>query len=394
MHTLITNTHELRAYCDEAKGASPLCVDTEFIREDSYLPRLELIQINADGKIALIDYPALEDASPLWDLLYAPDTAKVFHAADQDLALLYQESGRKLTGVFDTQIAAAFVGWGEQIGYGQLVKLVTGKGLAKAHSYSAWSARPLEEAQLEYAADDVRFLPRLAEALQTRLEELGRLEWVAEEFRAMEDAAASGPTPPELLYQRVRGADSLDRKDLAILRELAIWRDDEAQYLNRIPVRVVRDEVLISLARHRPQGLQELKNTRGLRISGGEQEARRILSAIQRGLAADPETWPQRPEYRQTTPARQAVVHLLQTFIRLRSLESQIAWGLLASGSELELLASGEYGGGKDGLRVLEGWRYDLVGEDLLRLMRGELALTVGADDSRLRSVETNGAEG
>lgn len=377
-------------YCARHQEDYCFYIDTEFVGEESYLPRLEVIQVLAGNEVAVIDYQAVHDPEPLWSLLHREDSEIVLHSGSQDLSLLYFASRKPVTNVFDTQIAAAFLGMGEQPGYADLVNQVTGVALAKSQSYSSWSRRPLTEAQISYAADDVRYLPEVYQWLKQELNSLGRLEWVKQAFQQLEDNAAAESTPAEELYLRIKGAGRLDRKDLAILRELAIWRDEEARSQNRPLQRILRDEILVHLARQKPKSMQDLRAMRGFPVNQVDHLGPDILGAVKQGLNKPKEQWPVRLEGKPLDPKAQQLSSLLSVLLRIRAVENRIAPSLIASSSDLEALAALGVEARPGSLQVLSGWQYELVGCDLLRLVRGELAIGVDPATGSIRVVEIN----
>jgi ribonuclease D len=211
-----------------------MALDVEFIREETYVPQLALIQMAVEDVCAIIDPLAVDDLTPLRDLLDSPDVLKVLHAPAQDLEILYWHLGRLPVHLFDTQTAAALVGLGEQLSYGHLVKRLLHMTLPKGESYSKWMQRPLTPAQIAYALDDVRYLLPLHELLTTRLEEMGRAAWAREEFRKFENPERYG-RDPGALFRRIRRGRTLGPEGLAILRELVVWRDQEAQQRDKPP---------------------------------------------------------------------------------------------------------------------------------------------------------------
>lgn len=388
----ITTASDLAAFCTNARGESAIYLDTEFIGEESYHPRLEIIQVAAAGKIAIVDYPAIPDLSPLWAILADSAVEKVFHAGQQDLALLSRAAGSSLCNTFDTQIAAAFVGWGEQVSYSDLVNAACGVRLSKSHTYSTWGRRPLSAAQLAYAEDDVRYLPEITRRLKDDLARLGRLEWAREEFEAQEQAAVSGPVPVEDVYERVKGAMSLRPRDLAILRELAAWREDEAKRRDRPRQSILRDPVLVSLARHAPRSVNALREILSFPGHVIERYGRDLVDAVARGLAVPKDQLPRKRERREANGDRPLVVSLLQTLVRLRASEREIAQGILARSNDLEDLADLGPKASEGDLRILQGWRWEMVGRDLVRLLRGEITLAMDAASGRPAAVERTGA--
>jgi len=278
----ITSRQALHELCSELKDCPRLALDTEFVGEDSFVPRLELIQIATDSTAAVIDFPAVSDGGslePLWDIVCNPAVQKVVHAGRQDLDLFAVHAGRIPKPFFDTQIAAAMVGYGPQVAYASLVQRVHGKRLDKAHTFTNWSARPLSPDQLSYALEDVTFLLAIHDHLQTRLSEFGRLEWIGEEFARLEDAVGETRGEPQERYQRVRGWDQLKPKSLAVLRALAAWREGEAKRRNVPRGRVLRDEVLLQMARHPPRSVQELRSVRGVHGSEVDRNGEALVGA-------------------------------------------------------------------------------------------------------------------
>lgn len=386
---LITSTKQLAGFCNDVSGARQLFVDTEFVREETYYPQLELVQVMADGQIGLVDVRATGNLGPLLEMLEDPSIEKVFHAAQQDLELFYQCAGRPVRHVFDTQIAAAMVGLGEQVGYGQLVKTLTGVSLIKTQAYTAWNTRPFTPAQLEYAADDVRHLPTVTQALKERLEDLGRADWAREECQRLEEKAQKPECPAEELYLRVSGVERLSPKELNVLRALAIWRDETARRRNIPPQKLLKDNSLVNLARQQPVTLAEIRDLRGFPAGVAERHGAEIARTVAEALKLPKEQWPRRLPVREVDASTQALVNILATFLRIRAQEQQIAWGLLATARDLEELVERTPGVSKGDLPILDGWRYELAGRDLLRLLAGEISLTVDPVTARPVARET-----
>lgn len=386
---LITSTKQLAGFCNDVSGARQLFMDTEFVREETYYPQLELVQVMADGQIGLVDVRSTGNLGPLLEMLEDPSIEKVFHAAQQDLELFHQCAGRPVRNVFDTQIAAAMVGMGEQVGYGQLVKTLTGVSLIKTQAYTAWNTRPFTPAQLEYAADDVRHLPAVTEALKERLEELGRTDWAREECQRLEEKAQKPECPVEELYLRVSGVERLSPKELNVLRALAIWRDETARRRNIPPQKLLKDNSLVNLARQQPVTLAEIRDLRGFPAGVAERHGAEIARTVAEALKLPKEQWPRRLPVREVDASTQALVNILATFLRIRAQEQQIAWGLLATARDLEELVERTPGVSKGDLPILDGWRYELAGRDLLRLLAGEISLTVDPATARPVARET-----
>lgn len=375
--------------CAHLRGARRIGLDTEFIGEDRFMPRLELIQIAVGDTCVVVDVPAIGSLDGLGEILADPTIEKIFHAGRQDLELLAAHTGQVPAPFFDTQIAAAMVGYGLQVAYSQLVQKVTGQKLDKAHTFTNWSQRPLTPEQLAYAFEDVQFLFQIHDHLLKRLKSLGRMEWVQEEFARLQAAVGSAPKNPRERYRRIRGWENLKPKQAAVLRELAAWRDEEAQRRNVPRGRVIRDEVLIELARRPPQTVEAMKGIRGLHGSEVDKRGEAILAAIQRGLATPPADWPAVPPVRRQEPDSAGLVDLLQAVLKARALDEHIAPTLLATSADLEELVEAGPNREKLNLPILNGWRRTLAGELLLRVLDGKVSISVDHRSRKLTIAST-----
>lgn len=389
MHSMkyIKTTDDLARLCDQLALASRLALDTEFVGEDSFIPRLELIQVATEDYSAIIDFPALQDSSalaPFWDIVRNPQVEKVVHAGRQDLDLFATHAGEIPKPFFDTQIAAAMVGYGAQVAYANLVLRVHGKKLAKAHTFTNWSARPLTTDQLAYALEDVEFLLAIHDHLRARLHKLGRLEWADEEFSRLENAVGDTRREPQERYQRIRGWDSLKPKSAAVLRELAAWRESEARRRNVPRGRVMRDEVLLQLARHPPRSLDELRAVRGLHGSEVDRHGEAVLALMQAALALPASSWPDVPKERKVEPESTGMLELLQAVMKAQAAHQEIAPALLVTTSDLQALVDARAQGAMPDLPVLRGWRRALLGDLLLQVLSGEVAVRIDPSSGKL----------
>jgi ribonuclease D len=384
-HEYITDEAGLRELCARLRDSDRFALDTEFVGEETFVPRLEIIQIAMEGYSAVIDFPAVAALDRFAEVLGDPRIEKVMHAGRQDLELFFAHSGQVTSPVFDTQVAAAMVGYGTQVAYAQLVERVLGTKLAKSHTLTNWSQRPLTPDQITYALEDVHFLLPLHEHLRGRLTSLGREEWVKEEFQQLESRLSDGSRDPRLRYQRVKGWENLRPRAAAVLRELAAWREEEAGRRNVPRGRVVRDEVLVELARRMPGTLSALKATRGLHPSEVERNGEALLAAIRRGLAVPEAEWPEVPAARKPEPEMAGLVDLLQAALKLRAHEEAIAPTLLATAGDLQTLIEARRSGQEPDLPVLRGWRRSLAGESLLQILAGRLAVSVDPRTGRAR---------
>ncbi|MDQ6986218.1 MAG: ribonuclease D [Mariprofundaceae bacterium] len=384
----IENPSMLETACAELKKASVLCVDTEFHRESTYYAEFALIQIASRDVCYLIDPLAIDDLTPLWDVILDPDILKVFHAARQDVEIIVNKTGKLPLPLFDTQVAAALLGFGLQVGFGNLVQKVTGKALPKAESFTDWLKRPLTESQLTYAADDVIYLMPVYQHLAERLQATARTDWLDEEQEVL-CAAATYANDPEQMFWRVKGSNRLRPRQMAVLRELAAWRERAVQQRDLPRRRLIQDEPLLALARKTQLDEEQMTHIRGLNNGTVRRFGGDILAAWQRGQDCDKENWPQTsrsPQYSEGTEMR---LELLMTLVRLRAEKVEIAANILASRNEVAALASwanhGNGNGNNHGKKTdwdsppdnhcMRGWRKKLIGDDLLRMLRGELCL-------------------
>ena len=367
---------------DRAADGGRIAIDTEFVSERRYQALLCLMQVavpdpSAEGGVRTEVLDPLEgdpDFSPLARVLADPGVEVVMHAGRQDVALLRRTLDTEVTSIFDTQVAAGFLGFGNQEGYESLVRKVLKVKLTGSEGFTRWDRRPLTPQQLEYAADDARLLLALGEELERRLEERGRLEWAREESRTLEEA--SDERGALRSYERLPRLGRLSESARGIAFTLAEWREDEARAADRAPGSVLPDQALVELARRTPRDKHGLEQIRGLPPQTLHRRADALLSAIERGRGTTPPPSPSEPLSRE--PADAPLVSLAQALVRHRSMETGVAVELIATQSELAALVNslrrGENG---DQVRVANGWRRELVGDELKELIEGRVALSV-----------------
>ena len=364
----VTETESLRELVAQLLTASCVAIDTEFMRERTYFARLCLIQLASDDVTAIVDPLAIGDLSPLKDLLIDPGVVKIFHAGSQDLEIFYRLFGVATAPVFDSQIAATLAGFPQQVGYGALVKEVMGVTLDKGDTYTDWAKRPLSDTQVEYALNDVRYLPEIRRRLLSEMEREGRIEWLAADFSRLEDPATYEVVPREL-WRRVKRVSSLNRRQLAIAREVTAWREIEAQRRD-VPKRwVVGDESIIEISRRAPKTADELTAIRGVADKVGRGAQAGLLGAVVSGLEVSDGDLPSLEKRRRPVGDVDAAVDLMIALVRLRAREHGVAMPLMASRDDLERLAAGE----KEASPLLEGWRKKMVGDELVALIDGRL---------------------
>jgi ribonuclease D len=382
----ITRPEELRALVAELRAAGRFALDTEFVWERTYRPVLGLVQIATDAGSALVDAVAVRDLSPLFPVLRAPDVPVVLHGGGQDLEIFARLMGAPVRGVVDTQLVAAFLGYGLQVGLAALLDRVLKIRIRKDLTYSDWTKRPLRPEQIAYAREDVVHLLPLHDALAAELEERGRTAWVAEELRALEDPARYEEPAATERFRDVRGWQRLRGRDLAVLRALAAWRERAAERADVRPNFILNDVVLTALASRPPRSPEDLRHVRGLTPGTAERQGRHILAAVEEGLAAPEDAWPAGPlRVRRHAPAP-GLSALLRAAVQAAAEREDIAPEVIASAREIEALGSAPVDGGFDeaSLAVTRGWRRALVGSTLLAIARGELAMRY---DPRRRAV-------
>ena len=379
----ITTTDELAVFCEAAKNQPYVTIDTEFLRERTYWSKLCLIQLalpGDDGDAVLVDPIAGEAMSmePLYDLFRHKATVKVFHAARQDLEIFFVEGGVFPDPMFDTQVAAMVCGFGEQVGYETLVKKIAKEPLDKTSRFTDWSRRPLTEAQMVYALADVTHLRVIYEFLAAQIVKTGRQKWVEEELSILTDPATYTVTPDEA-WLRIKTRTTSGRF-LALVKELARFREDYAQKNNVPRSRVMKDDALLELASTRPTNVDELGRSRLLLREGRKGDiADGILAAIKAGMEMRAEDMPKPDLSREQLQVNPALADLLRVLLKAKTEHLGVAAKLVASASDLDAIAAGE----RD-LDALHGWRLEAFGEDALRLCRGEIALTAKGNDVKI----------
>ena len=370
----ITTTEGLQAFCDTASTAPYVTIDTEFLRERTYYSKLCLVQLaypgNGKDDAVLVD-PLAKGLTldPLYDLLRDESVVKVFHAARQDLEIFFIEGGVIPTPLFDTQVAAMVAGFGEQVGYETLVRKIANAGLDKSSRFTDWSRRPLTEAQKTYALADVTHLRVIYQALSDNLGRSGRRPWLDEELSTLTDPATYA-IDPENAWKRVKTRTN-SGKFLAVVRELARFREIHAQQRNIPRSRVMKDDAMIELASTRPQSHQDLGRSRLLLREARKGDiADGILAAIKAGVETPPEDQPKPDRSREKLQVNPALADLLRVLLKAKSEDLGVAQKLIATSSDLDGIAAGL----RD-VAALKGWRLKAFGDDALKLCAGKIGL-------------------
>jgi len=381
--TLITDTATLAAFCDRMKGADFITVDTEFMRETTYWAKLCLVQIGGPEEAACID-PLAPDMNlrPLYDLLADQSLLKVFHAGRQDLEIFFTAMGSVPSPVFDTQIAAMVCGFGDQVGYEALVSKLAGANLDKSQRFTDWAQRPLTERQITYALGDVTHLRKVYLALKKRLEKSGRATWLDEE-----DAVLANPetyqVDPREMWRRLRARTRAPRM-LAVLRELAAWREITAQQHDMPRQRVAKDDAILELAANMPVTVDDIKRSRLAKPLASGKYVEGVLAAVAKGRAIPDADCPRLENSGWDNQAPRAVVELLKLLLKARSEANDVAQRLIATSDDLDEIAMSD----NADVPCLHGWRRELFGEDALKLKHGKLAIGLSANGKSVEVFE------
>lgn len=370
---LITTTDKLEEFCQRAKFSDYITIDTEFIRESSYWPQLCLIQVADEHNAVAIDPLSADlDLGPLFALLQNPDVVKVFHAARQDIEIFYYLTNKIPTPVFDTQIAAMVCGFGEAVSYEVLVNTFAKMSIDKSQRFTNWAQRPLSEKQLSYALGDVIHLRIIYEKLLARITKVGRHEWLSDELGVLLSPSTYNIDPYEV-WRKIRYRSAKPQM-LAVLREVAAWRELYAQKKDLPRNRVLRDEILLEIAAAAPKNLEELTRIRGM--SAGFLEKNRgeeILALILKASSLPLEECPQPKISEKSPPGHNVTMEMLKMLLKLKCDQHGVAQKLVATVSDLEDIARNAQGA----IPALTGWRRDIFGEDALALKAGKLAITL-----------------
>jgi ribonuclease D len=379
---LITTTDELAAFCKPLANAEFVTVDTEFMRERTYWPKLCLAQVAAADDAAAIDALAEGiDLSPLDELMANPNVLKVFHAARQDIEIFYLRMNKVPQPIFDTQVAAMVCGHGEAASYESLATKLAKARIDKSSRFTDWSRRPLSERQITYALSDVTHLRVVYEKLRRQLEKSGRLPWIAEEMAVLNDPGTYR-ADPELAWRRLKPRGASPRL-LGTLKEVAAWRERTAQRIDIPRQRLLRDEQLLEIASHSPKSVEELAQTRGLGRGFAEGwQGRELLETVEKARNLPEADLPTRDKAPEQFRSPGPVVDLLRTLLRLKAEQAGVAARLVASADEIDRLAAG-----KRDVHVLQGWRNEVFGHDAVDLIEGRLALALEGEHAKLLPV-------
>ncbi len=372
---------QLAQLCEQIKKESWVALDTEFLREKTYYPKFCLLQIATPEWVACVDPIALPNLEILFDVLYDPAIVKVFHSCRQDLEIFFQATGKLPSPIFDTQIAAPLLGFQDNPGYAMLVSSLLSINLNKAHTRADWSKRPLTEAELDYAADDVIYLCQIYQMMVRKLTDLGRIDWLKHDFAELTNPELY-KVDPDKAWFRIKGKNKLTGKQLSIIQTLAQWREKTAQAEDRPKSWLLRDELLFDLAKLQPESVQELANVRGINERSVNRYGRELCQLITAAKNRPPLPLNEKDRSAKKTQQEEAILDILTALVRIRAEENALNPSILATRKDLEELLFNI----NDESPLLHGWRYTMAGKELVGLLKGQFLLGIEAD--RLAIVE------
>lgn len=386
-HESIKTTDHLLEFCDRLADSEIIAFDTEFVSETTYRPQLCLIQIATDdGLLAIIDPQAMDSTKPFWDILSAGDHTVIAHAAREEIRFCHRYCGHGIANLFDTQLAAGFVGIEFPASLGTLVSKLVGKTLPKGETRTDWSMRPLTDAQIEYALLDVTELVAMYKKLSRRLTERKRWDWLEEETDIRQDKVIAYDNGEN--WRRVSGSSNLPPRQLETVRQLWLWREDLAEHLDRLPRRVLRDDLIIEIAKRGLTDVKKIRGIRGLERRNLTDEYQRIADAVRIALETPEEELPRRPRGNRKSVAPM-LSQFLSTSMACLARSEELAPSIVGNTDDVkEFLGHELQPTSKDSTPALmKGWRADIVGKTLQKVLRGELAIRV-ADVNQTQPLE------
>lgn len=367
----IDTPEQLDALCTRLAAAPWVALDTEFLREKTYYPKFCLLQLATPEWVACVDPIALPDLNRLLDVLYRPTLIKIFHSCRQDLEIFFQLRGSIPLPIFDTQLAAPLLGFQDNTGYAMLVSSFLNVNLNKAYTRTDWSVRPLSPEQLNYAADDVIYLCKIYQRMCKQLQDLGRLDWLKDDFEQLNNPELY-KLSPENAWFKIKGKNKLTGKQLSIIQTLSAWREQLAQQDDRPRNWLIRDELLIELAKLQPETVETLAGIRGIQERTVHRYGKVICQLINEAKQRMPIPLHEKDKSAKKTPEQEAILDLLAALVRLRAEQNRLNPNILASRNDLEALLEEPPQG-----VLLLGWRKTMVGNELMALLQGQFVLQV-----------------
>lgn len=363
---MVTTPDELEQCCVALADSPFLALDTEFLRETTYYSKLALIQIGNESTTYIIDPLALNDLTPFFKLVNNPDVVKVLHSARQDYEIFYNLQGDLPKPIFDTQVAASLLGYGEQIGYANLVKNLLDVDVDKSQTRTDWTKRPLNQKQLEYAASDVIYLAKIYPIMQQKLTDLNRTDWLADDFEQLTSIACY-QVDQRSMWKKIKSANRLSGKRLSIVQELVDWRETQAIKKNIPRKRAMSDDVIVDIANQHPTNISELRAIRQISPRLQEHELKQLLSCIEAGENKPESEWPHFSRAKKPSTQQSAIVDILSAIVQLKASENNISPAFICSKKDLIKLVCGDTDNA-----LYKGWRKLLVGDDIKRFLLGE----------------------
>lgn len=371
----INTPEQLATLCEQIKKESWLALDTEFLREKTYYPKFCLLQIATPDWVACVDPIALPSLDSLFEVIYSPSIVKVFHSCRQDLEIFYQLTGKIPEPLFDTQIAAPLLGFQENPGYAMLVSSLLNINLNKAHTRADWSKRPLIEAEIQYAADDVIYLCKIYQMMLQKLAELGRGEWLERDFAELTNPSLY-EVRPEKAWLKIKGKNKLTGRQLSIVQALSEWREKTAQAEDRPKSWLLRDELLFDIAKLQPETVSELANVRGINERAVNRYGADLCQLITAAKNRAPIPLNEKGRPAKKTQQQEAILDILTALVRIRAEENSLNPIILATRKDLEVLMFND----DEECPLLHGWRFKMAGQELVGLLKGEFLLGIEAD--------------
>ena len=371
----INTADQLRELCGHIQKASWLALDTEFLREKTYYSKFCLLQIATPDWVACVDPIALPELSELFEAIYNPNIVKVFHSCHQDLEIFYQMTGKVPGPIFDTQVAAPLLGYQDNPGYAMLVSSLLNINLNKAHTRADWSKRPLTEAEIQYAADDVIYLCQIYQIMLQKLESLGRAGWLKHDFAELENPD-NYQVLPEKAWLKLRGKNKLTSKQLAIVQALTEWREKTAQAENRPKTWLLRDELVFDMAKLQPETVAELTTIRNINERTVHRYGRKLCELIAIAKSNEPQPLKEKDKAIKKNQQHEAILDILTALVRIRAEENSLNPTILATRKDLEVLMFND----EEGCPLLHGWRYSMAGKELVGLLKGDLLFGIQGD--------------
>ncbi len=367
----IDTTEKLDQLCQKIEHEPWVALDTEFMREKTYYPKFCLLQIATLEWVACVDPIALLSLDQLFKVLYRQDKVKVLHSCQQDIEIFYQLTGKIPEPIFDTQLAAPVLGFQDNAGYAMLVSSFLNINLDKAHTRTDWSLRPLSEEQLLYAADDVIYLAKIYQIMLKKLSDLGRSDWLIDDFAKLKNSDLYD-LPPENSWLKIRGKNKLTGKQLSVLQALSSWREQTAKQENKPRGWLIRDDLLLDIARLQPASMSDLFKVRNINGRTAKQYGKHLCQLIKEAGTQPPIKLNKSDKPSKKSQQQEAIVDLLAVFVRIKADQNSLNPSVLASRKDLESLLL------KDPQSsLLQGWRYEMAGKELQQIIQGEIMLKV-----------------